>query len=196
MFDDIIEKLKSIRLHITISALACVIMGVVFLIWPSQVTNLIAYVVGALLVAIGAIQVVSKIINEENRSSGLLVGALILIIGIWIIVHPQTAVSLIPIVIGVVLVVSGVQELSLAFTAKNVDSSSWGWMIAGAVLTIVFGIICVCVAFNIVTIAMRLLGLFLIYDGVSSMLMVHHVNVAERVVDTTITKEEDVDDFF
>ncbi|MCR4674982.1 MAG: DUF308 domain-containing protein [Lachnospiraceae bacterium] len=196
MLDDIIEKLKSIRLHITMSAVVCVVLGFIFLIWPTQVTNLIAYIVGILLVVIGAIQAGSKIINEENRSSGLLIGALILIIGIWIIVHPETAVSLIPIVIGVVLVVSGVQELSLAFTAKNVDSSSWGWMIAGAALTIVFGIICICVAFNIVTIAMRLLGLFLIYDGISSMLMVHHVNVAERVVDSTVTKEEDIDDFF
>jgi len=111
-------------------------------------------------------------------------------------VNSKLAVSLIPMVIGVVLVVSGIQELSLAITAKNVDASKWGWMVAGAALTILFGILCICVAFNIVTIAMRLLGLFLIYDGVSSMLMVHHVNVAERVVDSTITKEEDVDDFF
>lgn len=196
MLDNIIEKLKSIRLHITASAVACVALGVVFLIWPQQITNFIAYVVGALLIAFGAIQAVTKIINNENRSSGLLVGLLILIIGIWIIVHPQTAVSLIPMVIGVVLVVSGIQEMSLAFTAKNVDASKWGWMIVGAAITIVFGIICICVAFNIVTIAMRLLGIFLIYDGVSSMLMVHHVNVAEKVVDSTITREEDVDDFF
>lgn len=196
MLDNIIEKLKSIRLHITASAVACVALGVVFLIWPQQITNFIAYIVGALLIAFGAIQAITKIVNNENRSSGLLIGLLILIIGIWIIVHPQTAVSLIPMVIGVVLVVSGIQELSLAITAKNVDSSKWGWMIAGAALTIVFGILCIGVAFNIVTIAMRLLGLFLIYDGISSMVMVHHVNVAERVVDSTITREEDVDDFF
>ena len=196
MFDNIIEKLKSIRLHITASAVACVALGVVFLIWPQQITSFIAYIVGALLIAFGAIQAITKIVNNENRSSGLLIGLLILIIGIWIIVHPQTAVSLIPMVIGVVLVVSGIQEMSLAITAKNVDSTKWGWMIAGAALTILFGLICICVAFNIVTIAMRLLGLFLIYDGVSSMVMVHHVNVAERVVDSTITREEDVDDFF
>ena len=196
MLDNIIEKLKSIRLHITASAIACLALGVVFLIWPTQVTNIIAYVVGGLLVVIGGIQAVSKIVNNENRSSGLLVGLLILIIGVWIIFHPQTTVSLIPMVIGVVLVVSGIQELSLAITAKNVDASKWGWMILGAVITIVFGIICICVAFKIVTIAMRLLGLFLIYDGISSMVMVHHVNVAERVVDSTITREEDVDDFF
>ena len=196
MLDNIIEKLKSIRLHITASATACLALGVVFLIWPTQVTNIIAYVVGGLLVVIGGIQAVSKIVNNENRSSGLLVGLLILIIGVWIIFHPQTTVSLIPMVIGVVLVVSGIQELSLAITAKNVDASKWGWMILGAVITIVFGIICICVAFKIVTIAMRLLGLFLIYDGISSMVMVHHVNVAERVVDSTITREEDVDDFF
>jgi uncharacterized membrane protein HdeD (DUF308 family) len=196
MFDNLVEKLKSIRLHITASAVACVALGVVFLIWPAQVTNVITFVVGALLIAFGAIQVITKIVNDEHRSSGLLVGLLIVVIGIFIIVNSKLAVSLIPMVIGVVLVVSGIQELSLAITAKNVDASKWGWMVAGAVLTILFGILCICVAFNIVTIAMRLLGLFLIYDGVSSMLMVHHVNVAERVVDSTITKEEDVDDFF
>ena len=196
MFDNIIEKLKAIRLHMTLSALICVILGVIFLIWPAQVTSLIAIAVGVLLIVIGAVQVISKLINEENRSSGLLVGFIVLILGVWILVNPSKAASIIPIVIGVVLVASGVQELSLSFTAKNVDATKWGWMIAGSVLTILFGIVCICMAFSIIKVAMRLLGLFLIYDGVSSMIMVRHVNVAERVVDSVVTKEEDVDDFF
>ena len=149
MFDTIVEKLKAIRLHITATALACVILGFIFLIWPSQVTSLIAIAVGVLLI-----------------------------------------------VIGVVLVASGVQELRLSFAAKSVDATKWGWMIAGSAITIVFGIICIFAAFEILNLAMRLLGLFLIYDGVSSMIMVRHVNVAERVVDSVVTKEEDVDDFF
>ncbi len=196
MFDNIIEKLKAIRLHITVSALVCVVLGFIFLIWPAQVTELIAFAVGVLLIVIGAVQVISKLINEDKKYTGILVGFIVLILGVWILISPARAASIIPIVIGVVLVASGVQELSLAITAKNVDANKWGWMIAGSVLTIVFGIICVCMAFSIIKVAMRLLGLFLIYDGISSMIMVRHVNVAERVVDSVVTKEEDVDDFF
>lgn len=195
MLDNLVEKLKSIRLHITATALACVILGFIFLIWPSQVTSLIAVVVGVLLIVIGAIYVISKLINQENKFSGMLVGFVVLILGVWILLNPSSAKTIIPIVIGVVLVASGVQELRLSFAAKHVDASKWGWMIAGSVLTIVFGIICIFAAFEILNLAMRLLGLFLIYDGVSSMVMVRHVNVAERVVDSVVTKEEDVDDF-
>ncbi len=196
MVDNFIEKLKAIRLHITATALACVILGFIFLIWPEAVTNFIAVAVGIILIAIGGIYVISKLINQENKFTGMLVGFIVLILGVWILVHPTSAASIIPIVIGVVLVASGVQELRLSFAAKNVDATKWGWMIVGSVVTIIFGIICICMAFAILKTAMRLLGLFLIYDGVSSMVMVRHVNVAERVVDSVVTKEEDVDDFF
>ncbi len=196
MFDNFIEKLKAIRLHITLSAVVCVILGFIFLIWPAEVTSLIAVAVGVLLIVIGAVQVISKLISQDKRYTGLLVGFIVLILGVWILISPTRAASIIPIVIGVVLVASGVQELSLAITAKHVDATKWGWMIAGSVLTIVFGIVCICMAFAIIKVAMRLLGLFLIYDGISSMVMVRHVNVAERVVDSVVTKEEDVDDFF
>ena len=166
------------------------------MIWPEAVTNIIAVAVGIILIAIGGIYVISKLVNQENKFTGMLVGFIVLILGVWILVHPTSAASIIPIVIGVVLVASGVQELRLSFAAKNVDAAKWGWMIVGSVVTIIFGIICICMAFAILKTAMRLLGLFLIYDGVSSMVMVRHVNVAERVVDSVVTKEEDVDDFF
>ena len=195
MWDEFVEKMKTIRLHMTASALVCVILGIVFMIWPGQVTTIAAYFVGAMLVLIGAIEIVSKIVNDENRSSGLLVGLLVLVIGIWIILHPEVAISLIPIVIGVVLVVNGIQNLSLALSGKRADADRWGWMIVTALITLIFGILCIVCAFGVIKLVMRLVGLALIFDGVSSMVMVHHVNVAERAVDTVILHEEDVDDF-
>ncbi|MCR4798380.1 MAG: DUF308 domain-containing protein [Lachnospiraceae bacterium] len=195
MWEELIEKMRSIRLHMTASALICVILGVVLLIWPTQVTALVAYFIGGLLIVIGGIQVIGKIFNDNNRSSGLLVGLVVLAIGVWIILQPTKAVSFIPIVIGVVLVVSGVQNLSLAISGKRANADRWGLMIASAILSIVFGVLCVACAFGVIKLVMRLVGLALIYDGISSMLMVHHVNMAERAVDSVILREEDVDDF-
>ena len=86
----------------------------------------------------------------------LMVGFVVLILGVWVLLNPSSAKTIIPIVIGVVLVASGVQELRLSFAAKSVDATKWGWMIAGSAITIVFGIICIFAAFEILNLAMRL----------------------------------------
>ena len=195
MWDEFVEKMKAIRLHMTASALVCVVLGIVLLIWPGQVTTIVAYFIGAMLVIIGVIQIISKIADDVNRSSGLLVGLLVAVIGIWIIIHPDVAISLIPIVIGVVLVVNGIQNLALAINGKRAEADRWGWMVVTALITLIFGALCIICAFGVIKLVMRLVGLALIFDGVSSMLMVHHVNVAERAYDTVILREEDVDDF-
>lgn len=65
-----------------------------------------------------------------------------------------------------------------------------------AVLNIVLGVLCIGNAFGLVEIGMMLIGIMLIYDGISDMFIVHKVNKAAKdVVDSTITREENVDDY-
>ena len=40
-----------------------------------------------------------------------------------------------------------------------------------------------------------IIGIMLIYDGITDMLIVHRVNKASRYVDSEILHEEDIDEF-
>ena len=65
-----------------------------------------------------------------------------------------------------------------------------------AVLNLILGILCICNAFGLVKITMILIGIMLVYDGVSGVFIVHKVNKSARtVVDSEILREEDLDDY-
>ena len=65
-----------------------------------------------------------------------------------------------------------------------------------AILNIVLGVLCICNAVGLVKLGMILIGIMLIYDGLSDMFIVHKVNKASKeFVDSTILHEENLDDY-
>ena len=78
--------------------------------------------------------------------------------------------------------------------SKANASRVWG-MILMAVIDLIAGVLTVLYAFGIVKLSMVVLGIMLVYDGISSMVVVGKVNHAEKmVVDSKILREQDIDD--
>ncbi len=175
-----IEKARSLRLNIHFGAVMVFALGVVLVIWPAAVVTTIARIIGFIFAVLGVSQVLGKMASQVNRSSGMLVGALIAGVGFWIILHPIKAAGLIPVIIGVVLVVHGIQNMTLAFIGKGYGMGNWMMYLVGGLLNIVCGILCVVWAFGVVEIGIRIVGLMLIYDGISSMLIVNNLNRYEK----------------
>ena len=162
------EKLRELKLNITMSAVLMVVLGIVLLFWPATVSVLIGKLVGLLLIVIGAIQL--------------------------IFVNPKIVVSVIPIIFGILLVVHGVQDIAMAFEGRAFQVARWGVMLALGIVNILLGLICIACAFGIVNMIFAVMGIMLIYDGVTDMLIVHRVNKASRYVDSEILREEDIED--
>ncbi len=195
MLNDIAEKIRSIRLHFTVTAVLEVVLGIVFLIWARDVMDIFAQFMGVIVIIMGLVEVFAKIFDDTARMIGILTGLLLVIIGGWIVFHPTGIIAVIPIIIGVGLIVHGIQNFSLALAGKRSDAPKWGWMIVMSVVTILLGIICIVCAVQVVGIAVRVAGVFMILDGLASIFMVHRVNKAERDVDSVITRETDLGDF-
>ena len=174
------EKIRSMRLNVTAGALLVLLMGVVFVIWPGAVIRTIAQMIGFILILIGVSQLVGKLFSNVNKSSGMLVGALIAVVGFWIWINPGRAASIIPVIVGVILVIHGVQNISLAFISRGYGMARWGVILFGGILNLLCGIACIAYAFGVVALGIRIVGIMLIYDGISSMLTVTRVNRYER----------------
>lgn len=174
------EKIRSMRLNITVGAVLVLLMGIVFVIWPGAVIRTIAQLIGFILALIGLSQFVGKIFSNVNKSSGMLVGALIAVVGFWVLVNPGRAASIIPVIVGVILVIHGIQNISLAFVSRGYGMTRWNFMLLGGILNVLCGILCIGYAFGLVALGVRILGVMLIYDGISSMLTVGKVNRYER----------------
>ena len=190
------EKLKSIKLNVTLSAILSVAIGVLLVACPGTIVTILARLIAVIIIASGVVLLLPQIFDADRSYLSIIVAILIAMIGLWMFFSPKLVASIIPIAIGVLLVVHGVQDLSMAIEGKKNKANNWLSIILMAVLNIVLGVLCIGNAFGLVEIGMMLIGIMLIYDGISDMFIVHKVNKdAKDVVDSTITREENVDDY-
>ena len=187
------DKLKSIKIDVTLAAVLSVVLLV---IWPATVITVLARVIAIILMVSGIVSLIPRLMDEVKSYTSIIVSLLITLIGLWMFLSPQAVASIIPIAIGVLLVVHGVQDLSLALEGKKTKAHNWWSIPLMAILNIVLGVLCICNAFGLVKLGMILIGIMLIYDGLSDMFIVHKVNKASKeFVDSTILHEENLDDY-
>lgn len=190
------DKLKSIKLDVTLAAVLSVVLGVLLVVWPGTVITVLARVIAIILMGSGIVALIPRLLDEIKSVTSIIVSLLITLIGLWMFLSPQAVASIIPIAIGVLLVVHGVQDLALAFEGRRTKAHNWWSIPLMAILNIVLGILCICNAFGLVKLGMILIGIMLIYDGISDMFIVHKVNKASKeFVDSTILHEENIDDY-
>lgn len=191
-----IEKLKSIKLDITFSAILSVAIGAMLVFWPGTIVTVLARIIAVILMVSGITLLIPKIFEPVKSYLSMVVAIMIAMIGLWMFFSPQLVASIIPIAIGVLMVVHGVQDLALAVEGKRKNANNWWSIPLMAIVNIVLGVLCICNAFGLVKIGLILIGLMLIFDGVTDMFIVHKVNRASKdVVDSNITKEEDVEEY-
>lgn len=167
------EIMKKFRADMMLSALFSIVMGVILVAWPETTLDIICKAIAIILIVMGAAELVSYFWNKITYSLSGILGLVVLLIGIWIFVKPQSVLSLIPIVIGVILAVHGVQDLKVAFDTKRNGYSKWWSMLLMAIISLALGIICIVNAFGMVTLTMQIIGIALVYDGISDIWIVY-----------------------
>ena len=104
------ETLKRIKADIVASALLCIVLGVVLLIWPAETIGIFCRVLAIGLVIMGVIDITSYFMDKNIHPFAGVLGLIVLLVGIWVFIRPESVVSLIPIVIGVILCVHAGHE--------------------------------------------------------------------------------------
>ncbi|MCR5581714.1 MAG: DUF308 domain-containing protein [Pseudobutyrivibrio sp.] len=187
------EKIKSLRLNITVSAVISIVIGILLLVFPEKSLITLSRVIACIIILSGVGIVISQVYEFGMNALGMVVGGVVALIGIWIFNSPESIISIIPIAIGVILVVHGVQDLAMAIEALRARAEQPWLAFIFAALNLLLGIVCIAAAFRLVAITVQIIGIMLIYDGLTDFGIVHKVRKATgNIVDSTITHEEDI----
>lgn len=162
------DFLRRIKADYLLSSVLCILLGIVFIIWKDGVIDVMGSVFAIVLILIGAVYLGSFFLNLVTNGVSVLMGIIILAVGIWFLIQPSVIVSLIPIVIGVVLLFHGMRALKETFDAKKYGYNSWGVSFILAVLSIVCGLICIFDAFGVMEKAIIVVGIILVFNGLSN----------------------------
>lgn len=116
------EFLKGLKVNYTVSALLCVALGLVLLIWPGTTTQVVCMVLGAALVVYGVLQIVFYLANKDRNIAmqGMMVfGIVVAVIGVWILLKPEMIIMAVPVIVGILIVIHGIHNVVQAIALKR-----------------------------------------------------------------------------
>jgi uncharacterized membrane protein HdeD (DUF308 family) len=174
------ELMRRIRADYMLSSLLCIAMGVVFIVNPDDVSSVIGTVCAAVLIIIGLVYLGSYFLHVVTNGISAAMGAVVLLLGVWVLLQPQIVTTLVPIVIGVVLLAHGVRGFRESLATRKFGSDAWGIGAVLSVISMVLGVVCIVEAFGIVTFAIKVIGVALIYNGISNIYIAIASSRSER----------------
>lgn len=179
-----------------------IILGIL-LVFQSEMTIMaISYVIGGILVAIGAlalIRYIKKAADKESTSElDIIYGIVTIIFGVIIIQNYQALASIIPIVLGVTIIVSSVGKLNYAFQLKADDNQLWKTTMMISIISTICGVVLLFNPFSAAIGIMKIIGIFIIVyailDLVSTIAIKSSVTKIYDAVEETIVDAEIIED--
>ncbi len=170
-----INFLKSIKVNILGSAVLCIILGIILVVYPNTSLTIVCRVVGAIVLITGIGMIFSYLRSESKgilAKVGLVFGSILVIVGGFIILRPLGIVSIIPIVFGIMLIYHGLSNMRQAFELHQYKDKRWWTPVLIAASTIILGVVIMNNPFGTIEVLMRIIGACLIYDGLTNTMLV------------------------
>lgn len=191
---------KGLKANYTISAVVCALLGLVLVIWPGATSQIICMLLGGVLLAYGVLQIAIYLFNRERTIilQGMMVlGIVFAVLGLWILLKPEMIMMAVPVIVGVLIAIHGLHNIVQAFALKKDGYESWWMAFLMGLLTLIFGGVLICNPFKAIELVARIIGIFLIYDGVSDIWILSRVfkvrRDKERIIDAKFVDIEDED---
>ena len=171
--------LKKITTNVIVSAFICIALGVILVFWPGLSVKVVCMAIGAVLVINGISRLLNFIFGRDGSvfsQMNLVMGIIITVIGGWILLQPGTIIAMIPILVGIIIVIHGINNLQQSVSLCQNRYDKWWIALLLGIITIGFGVLLVFNPFAAVDTLIRFIGLFLIYDGASDIWIMSRVS--------------------
>ena len=171
--------LKKIKTNVIVSAFICIALGVILVFWPGLSVKVVCMAIGAVLVINGISRLLNFIFGRDGSvfsQMNLVMGIIITVIGGWILLQPGTIIAMIPILVGIIIVIHGINNLQQSVSLCQNRYDKWWIALLLGIITIGFGVLLVFNPFAAVDTLIRFIGMFLIYDGASDIWIMSRVS--------------------
>ncbi|MCM1049550.1 MAG: DUF308 domain-containing protein [Clostridiales bacterium] len=171
--------LKKIKANAIVSALMCIILGIILVVWPGRTVRTVCMIIGFVLVVSGVNRLCTYIFGKDNSiysRMNLITGVIVLLIGAWILFRPDQIIELIPVLVGIIVIIHGINDLQQTVTLCQSKYDKWWIALILGIITVGFGVLLIFNPFAAVETLVMFIGVFLIYDGVSDIWIVSRVS--------------------
>jgi uncharacterized membrane protein HdeD (DUF308 family) len=141
------------------------VLGIIVALNPSTSINVIAVLLGILLLISGVLQLIRALeTTVAHRAWSVVVGLAFIILGVVLIRHIHLTRVVIALIVGLTWIAQGVVELMVGITEK--DRTGRGWAIFFGTVSLIAGIVVIAVPVNSLNVLALLLGIWFIVMGI------------------------------
>lgn len=185
------EAFEQSKHRLRASSLAWIIAGLILLVRPNSVIDLFCNVIGALIIAFGVIQLLPSVANRTLVVSSAVICVVSVAVGVFFITNSHLVASVLPLIIGIVMIADGVSNLYRAVQIRHYDLH-WVHVLIVGLVTLAFGLLIVLNAYHTTALVLRLMGAALLFNGVSDLWIIGRVSrAAEQEREKTGSYEGD-----
>ena len=156
------------------------------MIWPHILGVMLCYLLGGALIVMGVFQLISFLRGERlgfYNKFVMMMGIVLVLLGIWICAQPRIVLSIIPVVVGIIVLIHGLMDIQYTLDIKKAGSEKWWIALIAAALTLIVGLLLMLNPFTAYEITMVLLGVAMLYDGGSDLALLLFSYLAQRDTD-------------
>lgn len=165
--------LKEMKRNAVITSALYIIAGLILTFFPASIAVMLGYVFATVILIVGLSFLYRFIIKDVVYTfvgNELVIGTVLVLASIFVYAKADTVVSIIPVLLGIVVLVSGITKLQNAIGLQKMQYQGSTAVLIFAVLNILFGIILVLNPFSAVTTLIMLIGLGLVFSGVTDLI--------------------------
>ncbi|MGN1188196.1 MAG: HdeD family acid-resistance protein [Lachnospiraceae bacterium] len=170
-----------IRKDVVLSSIIYLVLGLILLFRPGTALVTIVDVLAIMTAVMGVIRLVTYFARKDAIADGALIkGILYLILAAVLYFGAGFIISIVPIIMGVLVIISGIVKLQEAMDMMKVRVSGYVPMLLISILSLVFGVVILLNPFATAELLFRIIGIALIYNAVSDLLTVFYFSKKTR----------------
>lgn len=163
---------KRTKTNAAFNAILYIILGGLLAVYPGVAADLLCYILGGVLLLCGLIDILLFLIRRDGSiysAVRMVIGIILAAVGIWVMFQPKLIFSVVPWIVGALIVIHALQDLRYAFQMMKNHAPRWIGALLVAVITLGLGVVLITSAFETAMLAVRIIGIFLLVDGLSDL---------------------------
>lgn len=173
------KEWKGIKWEAILTQILIILLGIILLFNPAATARTICYIIGTVIMAAGVIKILSYFLtNFENnwQKNSFVNGAVLVIVGILFVVKVKVIMSIIPVIMGIFVLLSGLGKLQAVFDLKRIKSGGWIGLLIISIINIALGVFLLSDVIGAAKLMIRVVGACMIYSGVTDLINIVYMS--------------------
>lgn len=164
------RTLKEIKWSAMLKGILYILLGVVALVIPETMEKTLGYMLGIVLIIAGGISMIGYLLRDARENyyrDDFVFGLAAIVLGIIVLLKVEVIISLIPLLLGILVVISGCAKLQDVIDMKRMNSGNWILMLILALINLILGLVLIFNPFKAAALMFRMIGIGLIFSGIT-----------------------------